>query len=580
VVSRRLLLCLAVLFFGGFACAPPQPSTPSPLPVKNPDTYIEAGIADVVSLDPAWAYDTASAAVLFNIYETLLFWEGESAAEPVPLLAESWEVSPDGREYRFRVKKGIRFHNGDPLTPEDVEYSIERLMVLDRAGGPAWLLLEPLLGVHSTRDRKGGFTVDFKDIDRAVEVEGDEVVFRLKRPFPPFPAILTGSWASILDKEWAVAQGAWPGTEESWQEYNNPEVSPIEGKANGTGPFRLERREPGVETVLVRNENYWRKPPELRRAIFKVVPEWSTRKLMFLNGDVDYAYVPRAHREEVAGAAGIEVFQNLPQLSLAALLFNFAINPRSPYLGSARLDGKGIPPDFFKDRDVRLGFAYSFDWETYLGQALGGAGRQPAGPVIQGLPYHNPDQERFAFDPGKAESHFRKAWGGRVWENGFTMTLVYPEGNREAALAADLLALNLGKVNPKFHITTRSLPWGTYLKEIFTRSLPAFLIAWQADYPDPHSLVFPFMHSRGDLAGVQGYHNPEADRLVEAGISTLDPEKRREVYRRLQQIYHEDVPGIPLLQPLRTRYQRDWVRGWYYNPAFPGTYLYPLSKGY
>lgn len=578
-MNYRLTLWFAAFLLAVVACAQEQVSHPAVERVKNPETYIEAGIADIVSLDPAWAYDTASATVIFNVYETLLFWrEGDS--ELVPLLAETWEVSPDGKEYRFQIKKGIRFHNGNPLTPEDVEYSLERLLVQDRAGGPAWLLLEPLLGVHSTRNRQGGFNVNFDDIDRAIEVEGDEVVFRLKRPFPPFPILLAGSWASILDREWCQEQGDWSGTGADWQDYNNPKVSPIEGKMNGTGPFMLERREPGVETVLVRNENYWRRPAKLRRAIFKVVPEWSTRKLMFLNGDVDSAYIPLVHREEVAGVEGIKEIRGLLRLSLAALLFNFSVNPQSPYLGSGKLDGEGIPPDFFTDKEVRLGFAYAFDWDTYLNEALNGAGIQPAGPIIKGLLYHNPEQEKFTLDLEKASHHFKQAWGGKVWESGFRMTLVYPEGNKEAALAADIFALNLGKLNPRFRITTRSLPWGTYLREIFTRNLPVFLIAWQADYPDPHNLAFPFMHSRGDIAGVQGYRNPEADRLVEEGINTLNPEKRREIYYRLQQIYHEDVPGIPLMQPVWSRFQRDWVQGWSYNPAFPGTYLYPLSKGY
>ncbi|RLE12907.1 ABC transporter substrate-binding protein, partial [Candidatus Aerophobetes bacterium] len=113
--------------------------------VKNPDTLIVADIGTVDSLDPAWAYDTASGARIFNIYETLITFKGESTDEFVPLLAtkvptvENGLISPDGLNYTFPIRKGVKFHNGEPLTPEDVEYSFERAMVQDRDGGPVWM---------------------------------------------------------------------------------------------------------------------------------------------------------------------------------------------------------------------------------------------------------------------------------------------------------------------------------------------------------------------------------------------------------------------------------------------------------
>jgi len=153
--------------------------------VRNPGTIIEATIGDVDSLDPAWAYDTASGEVIINVYEPLIFFDGEKTDKFVPLLAtkvptvENGLVSQDGLTYTFPIRKGVKFHNGEPLTPEDVEYSIERAMVQDRDGGPVWMLYEPLLGVQGSRDEEGNIAIDFEDIDKAVEVEGDNVVFHL-----------------------------------------------------------------------------------------------------------------------------------------------------------------------------------------------------------------------------------------------------------------------------------------------------------------------------------------------------------------------------------------------------------------
>ncbi len=150
--------------------------------IKNPDTLIIADYGTVDSLDPAYAYDTASGCRIINIYEFLVFWDREKTDEFVPMLAtkvpsvENGLISSDGLTYTFPIRKGVRFHNGEVLTPEDVEYSIERAMVQDRPGGPVWMLLEPLLGVGGTR-KKGEIVVDFKDIDKAVEVKSDSVVF-------------------------------------------------------------------------------------------------------------------------------------------------------------------------------------------------------------------------------------------------------------------------------------------------------------------------------------------------------------------------------------------------------------------
>ena len=154
--------------------------------------------------------------------------------------------------------------------------------------------------------------------------------------------------------------GLAPGTAlaSSYEELNDPPSggSPIQEIMNGTGPFALERWESGVETVLVRNEDYWREPASLERVVRKVVDEWTTRKLMLEAGDADYVYVPRAHIDELEGAEGLTVYKDLPQLQVDSFFFQFDISPDSTFVGSGELDGNGIPNDFFTDLDVRKGF--------------------------------------------------------------------------------------------------------------------------------------------------------------------------------------------------------------------------------
>jgi len=559
--------------------------------VKNPNTLIIADYGTVNSFDPAYAYDTASGQRIMNIYETLIFFDGEKTDQFVPMLAskvpsvDNGLISPDGMTYIFPIREGVKFHNGEVLTPEDVEYSFERAMVQDRSGGPIWMLLEPLLGLGTTRT-EGEISVDFQDIDKAVEVMGDSVVFRLKAPYPPFLAILANQWGGIVNKKFVAENGGWDGTVGTWQDFNGPAPGEeiLHAIACGTGPFKLERWDAGVETVLVRNDDYWREPAKLERVVFKYIEEWTTRKLMFLAGDVDVAQVDTQYIQEMEGIEGIRVYTDLPALVVGGAFYNFEINPEgNTDIGSGQLDGQGISPDFFSDKDVRLAFSYSFDWDVFLRDVYFNEASHPSSPIVKGLPYINPEQAMYTRDRAKAEEHFKKAWGGKVWENGFKMTILYNTGNAQRRTAAHIFEDNVEVLNPKFRIEVRPVEWATYLDELIAGKLTLFILGWAADYPDPHNFVHPFMHTHGSFSEFQSYSNPEVDRLIGEGIATVDPAKREEIYYQLQAIYYEDVPSVCLYQPLERRYERDWVKGWYYNPVIPNSntcsYLYSISKG-
>ena len=578
-------LAVSFIIIALLLCSPLFVSSSSQ--IKNPDTIIVATIGEPESLDPAWAYDTASGEVIFNVYETLIFFKGNRTDVFEPRIAESWTISEDGLTYKFKIRKGIKFHNGNPLTPEDVEYSFERAMVQDRDGGPVWMLLEPLLGIDTTREFNLSNPAEAEKlgrmIDEAVEVQGDYVIFHLKRPYPPFMCILAQSWASIVDKEWCIEQGDWPGWKDykQWVKYNNPKVPPLQEKMMGTGPFKFVRWEHGVEVVLERFEEYWRGPAKIKRVIIKRVPEWSTRKMMFLAGDADIIDVPRAHIKELEGIKGIRCYKNLPTLVLSpAMFFQFKIASDSPYVGSGKLDGKGIPLDFFSDKNVRLAFTYAFDYDRFIKEAFLGEAIRPANPIIKGLPFYWPEAPRYEFNLTKAKEYFKKAWGGKVWERGFYMEICYNVGNIARKIACEIIKYNVESLNPKFKIRIRAIEWPIFLRDMVAGRMPIFLVGWLADFPDPHNFVHPFMHSKGAFAGWQHYKNPLVDKLIKEGISTLDPAKREKIYRKLAIIYYEDVPSVPLAQPLGRHYERDWVQGWYYNPIFPGIYFYTLWKGY
>jgi peptide/nickel transport system substrate-binding protein len=424
--------------------------------------------------------------------------------------------------------------------------------------------------------------IPLEAITDAVEVDGQWVQFNLIAPYEPFLQILAGSWGSIVDEQWSIAQGDWDGTQAGYEALNDPASggSPLQAVANGTGPFSLERWDPAIEIALVKNGDYWQPEANFERVIIKVVDEWTTRKLMLQAGDADSVYVPRAYISELDGVNGLTVYQDLPSLNIDSFFFQFDINPESQMVGTGQLDGDGIPLDFFTDLDARLGFTLAFDWETYLSDALLNEAVQANSPVIDGLSYYNADNPKHAMDLAAAETHLRAAWGGAVWENGFTLTLAYNAGNLTRKTACEILQNNLFSINPLFKINIQVMQWPTLLRGMYTGLLPMFQIGWAPDYPDAHNFMYPFMHSGGTFAGWQNYNNPAADALVAAGIAATDPAERQVIYDDLAQIYFDDAPGILLAQPLGRRYFRSWVDGFYYNPTLPSQLgnVYALDK--
>ncbi|MGA8849292.1 MAG: ABC transporter substrate-binding protein [Dehalococcoidia bacterium] len=558
------------------------------MPLKNPNDFVQQTIGDIQTLDPAWCYDTASGEQIQYIYETLLFCDGTKTDTFVPVLATEWNASEDGKTIRFHIRSGVKFQNGDTLTPEDVAYSIKRGMVQDVAGGPQWMLYTPLLELGGSRDADGNIQVTFDQINNAVTVDGEWVQFNLVGPYPTltFYQILANSWGSIVDKNWCIAQGEWDGTEATWESYNNPnpdtpEASKLYNKTNGTGPWALDLWDPGVQIKLVKNDSYWRGSVPFNHVITQVVDEWTSRKLALEQGDADYVYVPRNYIHELDGIAGIQAIKDLPTLQCDAFFFNMAINGNSTFIGSGKLDGNGIPPDFFTDINVRKGFCCAFDYATFLHDAMQNEATQVGSPVIQGLLYFNPNASMYSYDLTKAADYLKAAWGGQVWDKGFKMTVLYNSGNIPRKTACEILAEKLYAVNNKFQISVEPLSWPTILGKIFgVRDMPTFQIGWLADYPDPDDFVTPFMASWGAYADAQSYSNSHVDDLIKQGITTVDPTARQAIYYELQQLYYDDAPGIMLDQVLGRRFFTQYIHGFYFNPVIPGDPgpLYYMSK--
>lgn len=590
-----LLLCLCFPIARTQGLLNPSEMTVATIQGGNPAT-----------LDPAIAYDTASGEPIQNVYETLVFFDREKIDQFVPMLATNWTISSDGLSYTFKIRgtdgtePPVKFHNGHTLTTEDVEYSLKRVMVYER--GPAWMFYEPLLNRTSSRDETGNIVVTAEQIDNAITTTATTVTFHLAIPYPPFLQILSQTWASILCKDWCAALGDWPGTWDNWQNYDGASPSVIELQNTdapgphlnamcGTGPYYLEYLDNDLQEWSIRKfDGCWRGwPAPGSKGFLESVKEtwrytWQERRDMFLAGQVDVLAVPRTNVTEVLGQTGVRCIYPLPQLSCDAMFFTFNISESSPYMGVPSglprgvLDESGIPPNLFTDIDVRKGFAYAMNYTELIDDCFAGEAYQPATPIIWGVPFYNPSQEKYGIELTKAEQHFRAAWNGQLWANGFNMTLCYSEGSFLRQRLCEIIKSNVEGLNPKFHINVISLPWSEYQPQRDSHEMVLFLLGWLADFSDPHNFAYAFMYSQGFFALRQGYKNATIDALAEAGMRQTNVDQRRQIYYELQSVYHEDCPSVPLDQARGRFFERDWVQGWYFNPLYPGNYYYALWK--
>jgi peptide/nickel transport system substrate-binding protein len=583
--------------------------------IKNPDSYIEATIGDLETLDPAWHYDTSSATAIFNIYETLVFYDGASVDKFVPMLAESWTVSPDGSTYTFKIRKGVKFHEGGDLTADDVAYSFQRALLQDRSGGPIHMVIEPVLDVASIDElakKEGDLKACQKVLDAAT-VKGDEVTFKLAFPFGPFLQILAGSWMSVIDKEWAIARGDWDGKCDNWRKWWDPkaEASKLFDVANGTGPYKLVKWDKGKELILERNENYRLGPAKIKNYIRKVVPEWGTRLAMFEAGDADSIDVPRpfvAAMKPLVDAGKARMHGPLPGSIMQSGFINFKVKEGSAYMPKL---GGADKPDLLNDLSLRRALNYCFDTPTYIKESWLGEAEQIAGVIIKGRLGYNPDQKPYEFSLAKCEEELKKAWDGKVWSDGMRIVFTFNQGNVARRFAAEMLERNLEDMNKKragrpiFSVDVLDLPWPTYLKALDAGELAVFWVGWLEDYAHPHNWVHPYMFRTGTFAIGQNFDTTKdvefkpvyATFLEAKKYATLqdlfddlvvkakkEPDQRvggraEKIYFELNRLALEYAINLPNLQLQVRRYEQVWVKGWFYNPAYPGTYVYWLSKG-
>lgn len=588
-----LAVSLLVLAFGGLISC----GTTSSLEIKNPEILLVGNGAEPSTLDPIHTNESYGAEVILNVYENLIAFDRGSMTEFVPLLATEVPSEQNGliaqdadgnSTINFPIRENVLFHDGTELTPEDVAYSFQRVMIHSHPNSQADTLLQIFLDVSDLDELASeiGDQASCERVKSSVKVIGSSVILTVLRPVDYVLTTITlgNALGSITNRNYVMENGGWDGDCASWRDYYalSQEDLALHDRANGTGPFRLERWTAGDELVLVRHEDFWQGPAKLAGVRFQVIPEIGTRKLLFEEGDLDIIVADRSIESQLAGRPGIRGMTHLPSISNTSANFGMDMEPTAnPFIGSGQLDGNGIPPDFFSDIDVRKGFSYAFNYSQLNDEVLEGRAVQSRGPIPWIVPYHNAENPYYVHDLDKAKEHLQRAWNGELWEKGFRMTLIHNAGNITGQAISEILKENLESLNDKFIIETQAIQWPTMIDHFQNKRVPIFAVTWSAGAPNPYQFIYPYLCKEGLIGGPSRIDVvfDICDRIKEAQLET-DLDRRRELYFEFQRLATEQATSIFLSDQTASRWQRTWVDGWMYNPTVSGRagYLHGVSK--
>ena len=618
--------------------ASPTPLTPPVFTDPDPKLFISLIAGHIETFDPALAYDAASSDALLNIYEGLIHYDRTDSNSFMPVLAEAVPnndnglISVDGLTYTFPIRRGVTFHDGGTLDAHDVAYSIRRQLLQSDPTGPAWLLLEPIMGVGDITENisDGAYVGDPEGLRAnasaeelaavcarvldavSYDDESGRVTITLAQPWGPFLASLT--WLSVIDQEWAVANGAWDGSCDTWVNHYAPglENSELNAIANGTGPYRLERWARGEEYQLAAAENYWRTEEtplwdngpwgkaRIPTVIVRTIPEWGARLAAWQAGDADLIEVPYDNENQVDSLVGewcdyrtgacepdpanpdgmLRKWDGLPSGNRQDIFLNQSVAADSPYLGSGQLDGDGIPSDFFADENTRRAMATCFNYETFNADVLGGEGVRNNGPIIRDMLGYNPDGAMYTYDPEACAGYLAAAWGGVLPESGFRLQFVYPTAIPGGNQAGAILQSTLAAINEKYMVELVGLPGSVFFPGLFAGQYPLFYSGWIEDIHDPHNWAAPYtVGLYGAVQGLPDELTSQLGELVAGGVAAIDPEQRESFYFELQQVYHDAAPSLILFQRPSFRVEPRWIHGFAYQPGMSiyGPPYYSLS---
>jgi peptide/nickel transport system substrate-binding protein len=516
---------------------------------------------EMVTLDPQQAFDNNGSDVLTNVYDTLVTLERNST-KLVPMLAMDWKVSSDGKTITMALRKGVKFHSGNDFTCADAAYSLHRLLVTNNAASTAFYLSDAMLGFQYW-DEKLIKSTSFSAIQNAASCDANgNLVIKLTRREPVFILRLTNTRGAILDSKTAIAAGEWDGTEATWKDWQNKEIanSSLNKADVGSGAYQIVSRE-SDQTIFKANTNYWGEKAKLENVIVKIGGTDAGRILAIKAGDADIiSYANVNVVKQLQGANGVSV-NRFSNTSASAVFFNQAIAKGSKFVGSGKLDGKGIPANFFADINVRRGFAAALDSKRIINEIFSGLADNLTMPVPTTLPGYDASIKTIPFNLERAAQEFRKASKRQLWKNGFSFEVVVSAGSDAAMSIMDLLKKNLKRINPKFKMKVKVMADSDLYAALVAGRVPLTISGNSAEIPDALSLLSFFYSSEGVFAVHTHFKDAQIDKLIGQLSQTDDLGKRAAIVRQVGRRGNELLPVVMIPEPITTQVSRSSIKG-------------------
>ena len=471
-------------------------------------TYKFADQGDALSMDPHSLNESLQLSFTGNMYEGLTA-RGKNL-DLVPGLATSWS-NPSPTVWRFELRKGVTFHDGTPFTADDVVFSLARTQ-------------------QGSSDMKS-YT---NDVTQVKKIDSHTVEITTKAPFPILPDVIGGVY--IMSKKWCEDNKAETPVDKRKGVENTASF-----KANGTGPYRLKSRDPGVRTVLVRNNNYWAKiESNIDEAIFTPIGNDATRVAALASGEIDMMQpVPVQDAARLNQNPNLKVLQG-PELRTIFLGMD---QSRDELLFS---NVKGKNP--FKDKRVRQAFYQAIDIEAIKTRIMRGAAT-PTGlmvaPGIRG--FVNDLNKRIPFDPEASKKLLAEAG----YPNGFEVKMNCPNDRYvNDGEICQAVAGMMARINIKINLEAESK--ATYFPKILSRNTSFYLLGWTPSTYDAHNMLnaiigSPASTGRGQF-NLGSYSSAKVDELTIKIGSETDQAKRNAMIAEAFKTHSDDIGHLPLHQ--------------------------------
>ena len=472
-------------------------------PVAAAELSIGLG-ADVTSIDPPFHNLTPNSNVAGHIFETLVAMDPRSRIKPG--LAESWRVV-DELTWEFKLRKGVKFHDGSDLTAADVVFSIERTGLIPNSPGP--------------------FTIYTGAITEKIIVDPLTVRFKTARPYP----LMANDLSAIFIVSSKAAKGA------STEDFNS-------GKAAiGTGPFKFVRWSRGDRIELARNDSYWGAKPAWDKVTLRLITSDPTRVAALLAGDVrSIEYVPTADLARLSKSADLSVYR---AVSHRLIFLHLDTNrDKSPFVTDKA--GKPLDKNPLKDLRVRRAISKAINRQAIVERVMEGAAVATGQLMPEGMFGYTPALKPEGFDIEGA----RKLLAEAGYPDGFGLTL---HGPNDRYVNDDQICQALAQMLARVGIATRveTLPSSVYFSRANKLEFSLMLVGWAPDTAEASSplkaQLATFSKEKGMGTTNRGrYSNPKLDVVLEQALATVDDTARERLLQQATEIGIGDLGIIPL----------------------------------